>query len=365
MDIRCRLLNIALIDSRRILVRNLATKAEIYEQCYQILGVDEFSDQNTVRNAYISLVKKLHPDSGHAEANQERFQEVDQAFKILQGKFAKARRGIFEDLTERSKGFDIRHTAPQHRQYLSYEGIGSGTLAQRERQYQQYKAVKAQGRVLEFRVQKAQATEGAVVKKGEFYKKHAIKTKYGFDRVVEDLIQEAMSRGDFQNLKGVGKPLDNVQSQNPYVDFTTHKLNKILMDNGFVPEWIMLQKEINEEIAELKQSLAYERAFVGKLPLTKEEIDFWDEILQKHEESVTNINKKIDKFNLIVPVMDKQLMQIQLKRISDRILNEGKCARDGVTIADRKKVRQYTEKDALSQQDGLSSFFSSIFSAKK
>lgn len=328
------------------------------------MGVDESSDQNTVRNAYISLVKKLHPDSGHAEADQDRFQQVDKAFKILQGKFAKQRRGIFEELQTETGEFDIRHTAPQHRQYLSFEGIGTGTLAQRERQYQQYKVIKAQGRVLEFRVQKAQATEGAVIKKGEFYKKHAIKTKYGFDRVVEDLIQEAMSRGDFQNLKGTGKPLDNVQSQNPYVDFTTHKLNKILLDNGFVPEWITLQKEIREEVSELKRSLEYERSCLGKVPLTNDETESWESAVQKHEKLVKNINKKIDKFNLIVPVLDKQMIQIQLQKISDKILDEGQSCDDQTRNCRKNKTisRFGEQSDALGSQIGLVSFINSIFS---
>uniref|UniRef100_A0A336MDQ5 CSON000017 protein n=1 Tax=Culicoides sonorensis TaxID=179676 RepID=A0A336MDQ5_CULSO len=347
-----------------ILYRNFATKAEVYAQCYSILGVDESSDQNTVRNAYISLVKKLHPDSGHTEANQDKFQQVDRAFKILQGKFAKQRRGILEDLQTETKEFDIRHTAPQHRQFLSFEGIGTGTLAQRERQYQQYKVIKAQGRVLEFRVQKAQATEGAIVKKGEFYKKHAIKTKYGFDRVVEDLIQEAMSRGDFQNLKGTGKPLDNTQSQNPYVDFTTHKINKILLDNGFVPEWITLQKEIREELDELKRSLKYERSLIGKEPLSPDEAQQWETSVRKHEKMVKNINKKIDKFNLIVPVLDKQMIQIQLEKISDKILKENESAPFKSENSERNNVNRNYENTsaATDHQSGFVSLFTSIFS---
>lgn len=62
--------------------------------------------------------------------------------------------------------------------------------------------------------------------KKEPVKKHDIKTKYGFDRLVEDLIQESMSKGEFENLSGKGKPLQD-QNRNPYVDFTTHKLNEV------------------------------------------------------------------------------------------------------------------------------------------
>lgn len=46
------------------------------------------------------------------------------------------------------------------------------------------------------------------------------------DRLVEDLIQESMSRGEFDNLAGSGKPLKH-QASNPYVDFITHKMNQV------------------------------------------------------------------------------------------------------------------------------------------
>ncbi|XP_058818036.1 dnaJ homolog subfamily C member 28 isoform X2 [Topomyia yanbarensis] len=289
-----------------------------------ILGVTEQSDQNTVRQAYITLVKKVHPDSGHPEANAEKFQEVDAAFRILQQKFAKARRGIVEDMQDKVKVFDIRHTAPQHRQYLSFDGIGIGTPAQRQKQYQTVRAQRAQERVLEHRMSKAQASEMSVMIKGEYFKKHEIKTKYGFDRVVEDLIQEAMSRGDFSNLSGFGKPLPDHQSQNPYVDFTTAKINKIMLDNGFTPEWITLHKDIREDTAELSNSLMKERAKLGEVPLSPQDEYRWTKVLEVHTTMVDRINKKIDKFNLIVPVLNKQMVRLDSLQLGRKILETGK-----------------------------------------
>lgn len=43
--------------------------------------------------------------------------------------------------------------APQHRQYLSYEGVGYGTMAQRRRHYDSYKVSKAVDAVQEHRTQ--------------------------------------------------------------------------------------------------------------------------------------------------------------------------------------------------------------------
>lgn len=87
------------------------------------------------------------------------------------------------------------------------------------------KAQRAVTNVLEHRIAKAVASDKTLMKKGSL-KKHDIKTKYGFDRLVEDLIQESMAKGEFENLHGKGKPLKN-QNINPYVDFTTHKLNEV------------------------------------------------------------------------------------------------------------------------------------------
>ena len=75
------------------------------------------------------------------------------------------------------------------------------------------------------------------------YEEFSLNSRNAMDRLVEDLIQESMARGDFDNLPGKGKPL-KYTNHNPLVDTTTHNLNKILIDNGFTPEWIELQREI-------------------------------------------------------------------------------------------------------------------------
>lgn len=52
-----------------------------------------------------------------------------------------------------------------------------------------------------------------------------------------------MQRGDFDNLAGYGKPID-YKDRNPLLDATTYKINKMLKDEGFAPDWIMLEKDI-------------------------------------------------------------------------------------------------------------------------
>lgn len=159
------------------------------------------------------------------------------------------------------------------------------------------------------------------MKPGSFFKTHAIKTKYGFDRVVEDLIQEAISKGQFDNLEGHGKPLSHAQSQNPYVDFTQHKINKILLDNGFTPEWITLKKEIRTEIDNLNEILTEYRSYIGDNPLNDIDANEWSTVVGRQEQRENEINKKIDKFNLIVPILEQQMCRIQLKKIADKVIS--------------------------------------------
>lgn len=61
-----------------------------------------------MRSTYIALVKQFHPDSGKAEASTERFLEIDGAFKVLQEKYAKERRGIEINMEDEVKIFDIK-----------------------------------------------------------------------------------------------------------------------------------------------------------------------------------------------------------------------------------------------------------------
>ena len=54
------------------------------------------------------------------------------------------------------------------------------------------------------------------------------------DSLVEDLISESMAAGDFDNLKGAGKPLPERKEFHPHTDPTTNKMNEILVETvGF------------------------------------------------------------------------------------------------------------------------------------
>ncbi|CAH1964971.1 unnamed protein product [Acanthoscelides obtectus] len=133
-----------------------------------------------------------------------------------------------------------------------------------------------------------------------------------------------MSKGEFRNLKGEGKPLSNNQNRNPYVDFITHKLNEILIENGFSPEWITLHKEIQDNKTRLRNDLLTERKYFGPYPLSVEENIKWSDRVYKYKEEVDKINKKITQYNLVVPIVNKQMLHIRLESEAQKVLLDGK-----------------------------------------
>ncbi|XP_054289079.1 dnaJ homolog subfamily C member 28 [Macrosteles quadrilineatus] len=313
-----------------------------YTRCYNVLGVKEDSDQETVRQAFLKLVKRYHPDSGSTDADPQRFQEIEKAYRKLQQKFHAERwsdrwsesAGEYGLYYKEKKGkdnvpvveHDIKHTAPQHRQYLSYDGVGVGTPTQRHKQYQKQRAATAVENVYSHRVTKLQqdtlSEEQALVVKDK-QRARNIKTRYGMDRLVEDLIQESMAKGEFDNLSGKGKPLTTKQDHhNPYVDLVTHKLNQVMIDNGFMPEWIMLQKEIREDIERLRERLRRVRDQLPPPPLSEEQEERWSNNVKNYREDVQTINGKIEKFNLVVPLLYNQMLLFDLDKEATKIAKE-------------------------------------------
>ncbi|KAI4503797.1 hypothetical protein M0802_001200 [Mischocyttarus mexicanus] len=292
--------------------------AKSAKQLYQTLGVNEDCEDETLRLAFIHLAKQFHPDSGAPEADAVRFAEVESAYREIR----KLRNDLKESnsqLIPEVEEFDIKHTAPQHRHYLNYD-VGIGTPSKRQRLHTIERAQKAVENVMEHRLQKLQAEERNTLIGMDKKRAQDIKTRYGMDRLVEDLIQEAMNKGEFSDLPGMGKPLKNINKENPYVDFTTHKLNQVLIENGFTPEWIQLSKEIREETKELNRLLTEARNELGLTPLNFEEEKSWKNTIEHLKPLIKKLNNKIDKYNLLVPILQKQMLHINLEILAEQAL---------------------------------------------
>lgn len=340
----CSALTLRLLSSRTQPDRGLRESLRLLQ-----LPEDGVSSHDMVKEAYLRMAKLYHPDSGAPTADAALFSHIEEAYRVvlayLARQRAKSQNTQGEEEEEKVKGH-----APQHRHYLSYEGMGSGTPSQRERQYQQFRIDRATDQVLEYRykaMEKAAAEEGAMVLRDMRLRSKKIQITQAVERLVEDLIQESMARGDFTNLSGAGKPLSKFE-HNPYADPMTHNLNRILIDNGYQPEWIVTQKEIRETIEKMRKRLQEVRARHGN-PMKPSEQIHWKEHCATFSDEIAKLNKKVDDFNLIVPLMSWQMVHFNINKEIDKVQKADQQQRKDKEK--ERKLMEERENAAASQQN--------------
>ncbi|KAL7881603.1 hypothetical protein AOLI_G00084510 [Acnodon oligacanthus] len=350
-DLRKVLLPICKAPTLRTLCSGTRLSRSLRES-YRLLQLPEDGDSSPaeVREAYVRMAKLYHPDSGAPTADSALFCHIEEAYRAVVAHMA--RRGsasLYAQMEEDEEDKNKSH-APQHRQYLSFEGVGSGTPSQRERQYRQFRMDRATDQVLEYRrkrMEQAAAEEGAMVTRDARVRSKQIKITQAMERLVEDLIQESMARGDFHNLSGAGKPLRKFD-HNPYADPMTHNLNRILIDNGYQPEWIVTQKEIRETITKMRERLKDVRSRLGS-PMRHSEQLQWKEHCAAFADELKNLNKKVDNFNLVVPLMNLQMVHFNMTKEVEKVLKADQEYRK-----QKEKERKFVEereKADMSQQN--------------
>ncbi|XP_062566475.1 dnaJ homolog subfamily C member 28-like [Saccostrea cucullata] len=291
--------------------------------CYSVLNVTNDSSDDEVKEAYLRLAKIYHPDSGTSSADPRKFNQIKEAYVAI--KSHRSERSTHTDTDhsiEDDLDFDIKHTVPQHRQYLSYDGVGFGTPQQRQKQYAQHRVRKVSEDLFEHKKARwMKPSETALVNKTKSIARRNKMSKT-IDRVVEDLIQESMQRGDFDNLAGYGKPIQyKDRDRNPLVDATTYKINQMLKEEGFAPDWIMLEKDIRDGISESRHNLARVLERIGHPPFPSSHLEkIWKYECEKFKANISLINDNVKKFNLIVPVMKKQLIPYSYDRELEKVV---------------------------------------------
>lgn len=124
---------------------------------------------------------------------------------------------------------------------------------------------------------------------------------------IEEQIQEAVARGEFDNLAGTGKPL-NLEDDHLAGDKTS--AYRLLKQNGYVPPEIELLKEIRRENERVEQQMSRLRVRATDLrtrrvsPSPTEKHAYNESVQQAataYEEKLRALNRKILTFNLSVP----------------------------------------------------------------
>ena len=133
---------------------------------------------------------------------------------------------------------------------------------------------------------------------------------------VSEQIEEAMEGGEFRNLPGKGKPLK--LDTNPFLTPQARMANRLLKENGFAPRWIELEKEIKQEKAQLERLLTNLKArrerlatLIAQHPHRHETVSrsFEYELargIAQYSEKLENLNRKIQRVNLLMPTRNRQ-----------------------------------------------------------
>ncbi|ELK38266.1 DnaJ like protein subfamily C member 28 [Myotis davidii] len=322
--LRSRLTNAAMIRHRMNMLPSLGVvgnrmmsthkSPKKMREYYRRLNLEEGCSADDVRESFRKLAKQYHPDSGSPTADSATFIKIEEAYRNVLSHVTQqtnARQKKVEDADDEEE--NSKYKAPQHRHYLSFEGVGFGTPSQREKQYRQFRADRAAEQVMEYQKQKLHSQyfpESLTVKDVRQTKEQKI--TQAIERLVEDLIQESMARGDFDNLSGKGKPLQKFSGCS-YIDPMTHNLNRILIDNGYQPEWILMQKEIKGTIDQLRESIVVSRKKLGN-PMTTTEQKQWNQVCEQFHEDIRKLNKRVNDFNLIVPLLTRQKVHFDAQK---------------------------------------------------
>ena len=101
-------------------------------------------------------------------------------------------------------------------------------------------------------------------------------------------------------------------------------MNQILAEGGFAPEWVMLKRDIETQKLEIRESIRLRSNLVfsrrANFQLTLREKNDWQNFLTNlAEKQVKKINVNIDRFNLMVPLLNSQMVHFNLTREADKI----------------------------------------------
>jgi DnaJ family protein C protein 28 len=127
---------------------------------------------------------------------------------------------------------------------------------------------------------------------------------------VEDQIQKAQQDGQFDNLRGRGKPLTHLD---------TDAFEQLVKDQGFRPHFVELDAEIRARIEVARQAVrrTYEwvmQARAGGSVDRHYARDEWRKALGIFDQRLAEINQLIQTFNLELPEPLRHLQRFPLKR---------------------------------------------------
>jgi hypothetical protein len=150
-----------------------------------------------------------------------------------------------------------------------------------------------------------------------------------FDRIADRRIQEAIRAGEFDNLPGMGKPLQDIED-NPFIPDDMRAAFKVLSNSGYAPDWMVLAQQIDAEVEKMRHTADLHFAYlrrrlqeVGSDPYAVKRLrQIVDHLKAEHRRAAAihaqyldEINRKITTFNHMVPIAS--LMKIPLSHTAE------------------------------------------------
>lgn len=123
------------------------------------------------------------------------------------------------------------------------------------------------------------------------------------DRVIDRIIQAAIARGEFDNLRGKGQPLN--LKENPHVGRDWQLAFSMLEQHGFALPWMEDHKEIEERLAAarngLRRSWEWRQARLSENRADRLAEDEWHKAVRRFSETAAALNVRIKAYNLAIP----------------------------------------------------------------
>lgn len=151
------------------------------------------------------------------------------------------------------------------------------------------------------------------------------------DRIADRRIQDAIDAGEFDNLDGMGKPLQF--EENPFVPKELRAAFKVLENSGFAPDWMTVAQEIDADLARIRTAadrhfiyLKKTLAEIGSNPYAVKRLRTEVSRLKaqherasaQHKRELNDLNRKIDLYNQMVPVPSLYKVRLPVEKEMER-----------------------------------------------
>jgi hypothetical protein len=138
-------------------------------------------------------------------------------------------------------------------------------------------------------------------------------------------IEEAMRRGDFDNLSGRGKPQRD--DTNPFVPQDQQMAFRLLQNNDLVPDWIAERREVLRGVEEWRRNMRQitDEARLAWVAADSDARRFqleqtWARWLDRWQDEIVEINRRINNLNLKQPIVHLEVFKL---RFDDELRHAG------------------------------------------